>query len=430
MSTKPIPTDPDEDDLQSLAEDLLGVNLSSSRLDVEPFEVEEFDLEDFDEPDDEAPLEAAAPEESAREEIAAPVRSRVELPDDDDDDFGSSIFEDEDVPDFSPAPVSKEAPALPLAAIDFEIDDVDEVDEVELELDVAEIGDPDEEEPLEDTYWDALGGFDWNEESDTAVREKSPPPAPAPEPRAPQVRRPSTTPTESIGKTDQLLDDTDFGEGLEEADASTAAPNVREEDSPRRSRRRRGGRGRRRDSKPQEVSADSSEVLDADFEEAPQGDDELTVSGDDFGAGLDIEPGTSASTPGRSRSGRRRRRRSRDGKPGETTAAASQEKAPVAGDDVSHDLESSEPEALESDDGAVQPQKYRDVPTWEEAIGYLVRHSTKRSGSEGGSAESQRRGGRGKSGSRRGGGSGGDGGRRGGRRGGGSGGGGGGNGGS
>lgn len=255
--------------------------------------------------------------------------------------------------------------------------------------------------------------------------------------------------------SEELFADDDFGLGLvEESRAQIAASEVEGEEElldvrpeaaeagaesgePRKRRRRRGRRGRGRDrerteavpaSSGDDLSADDAEtprranrsddVLFGEDEEAaappsrsarrdrpessprpartpPPADVEEDVAGDDFG--VEIAPRRAASAAddevrdrGRSRRGGPRRERSRSDEDldADTPApVASRASAEVDDDDAADDSDSDE--SMES-----RKDKYRNVPSWEQAIAYLVQpkrraSSSGRSGSRGGSRGSR-----------------------------------------
>ncbi|MCA9077453.1 MAG: hypothetical protein KDA93_20670 [Planctomycetaceae bacterium] len=388
MSTNPIPSGPSDDELELLAEDLLGIDLSADQADLEPFEVEEFDLDD-DLFGEEVPI--AEEVTSVADEQHATSPARVDL-DSDDDDFGASLLDDDEDTVHSAI----------VATLDDEEDalfvDVDEIDEEsEGELDEED----EQEEASDDTYWDALEGWEWDDE---------PPKKSAPETRTSHASAERRTPSDettraSLNKTDELLEDDDFGAGLEgdtsivEAGASSdATPDDGDDESESRPRRRRR-RGRRRRPKKEattESVVDDSEADEFDEDEIESddleslGESDLAADDDDgFGAGLDVEASGGEKGPEkkrrRSRGGRRRRGRRSAGS--DSQEAASQEQ----GDDApALKSQSSVTDESDSDDNAGrstrEPNRYHNVPTWEEAISYLTRPS---GGRPSGSSESK-----------------------------------------
>ncbi|MGD9854340.1 MAG: hypothetical protein AB7U20_05250 [Planctomycetaceae bacterium] len=429
MSTKPLPPNPSDDDLESLAEDLLGIDLHSSLPEVEPFEVEEFDLEEGDDEIDAPAAELAeAPDTSSSlvSKESTSIRPRRTFIDDDDD-FGSALFDEEEEPGPRVVAVSPKAERRiepPKEDLEETLDDDElelaEADDDELELaeaddDEPELAEADDDEPElaemdeadaavpeEDTYWDALDGWDWEEETSTSSGEKAKPRSVSERPAAPRSENRVSEPQR---KTTELRADSDFGAGLDETAATRRVEEQEEAPSRRRSRRRRrrSGPGAGREAAAPDRAVDATPAADAKPERDDESgwEEEPEVSDDGFGAGLEVGEESREEPRKRGRS-RRRRRRPADRKASESVAAPDE---PVEPEEVeARETRPVDSDEADRDEGPDQERKYRNVPTWEEAIGYLVRPSGRRSGTEGGSSEGQRRGGRGRSGSRRGGG--------------------------
>lgn len=403
MPNEPIPNDPTDDELESLAQDLLGVSLNE-RQDLQPFDVGAFDL---DEVEPESPAEPAdASLSDDWDEGAVDVQPVG-------DDFGASLLDDEDPP---PASVAKRS-SEPITARDEadqgdELgDELGEADEDELAATTEEPTSPSE---ADDDYWDALDGFDWDEGSD-AQQPKS------------QLRKEyvETSDTfedlsiESAEKSDEFLDDAEFGAGLDEEDSAppavktAAGPDAESDrDAERKGRRRRGrrgrGRGRSQQTEEQGKSLDASVAGD---EGRPDDDDEVSLSAEDmneedvdgeaepgedgFGAGLEIGD-TDEDQPKkrrRRRGGRRRGRRKAGDDPSLSDSSAAES---TADDHLEPVAEQIDPPAKKSTE-----DKYRSVPTWEDAISYLVRAEPKKSANGEKSGSGSRRGSRRGSGRRR-----------------------------
>ncbi len=338
MNTKP---DPSDQDWESLAEDLLGVDLTRPPAIDEPFEVEDFDL--------------------------------VETSDDDPSDI------DDD------SPVTAEE-----MADDLE-DDADLATE-----DVEAEGASDE---ADDDYWDALDGWDWDEPSSDSAK----PPrsvfggvsAGKTEPAAPPKEAPRRP------KTEKLIANDDFGVGVVEVDVPSPAeePVDEKSETPRRGRRRGGRRRSRRkegSAQPDRVDrtpkADSGRDEAGDLEDddddgmaasdrpAAESADDSVDDSDGFGAGLELEVKPAEEKRPRSRRRGRRRRKSTESSTSESsqTKATPQSGPPEddAGESASAD-EDVDADAADDDDSTteegVSQKRYRSVPTWEQAISYLVK---------------------------------------------------------
>jgi hypothetical protein len=409
MNKQPIPSDPSDDELEILAHDLLGVDFSSDQQQVEPFEVEEFDLQV--EPDEGDSAETD-PHIAGHEPVAEFAESHSERwqpsPREAEDDFGSAILDPEEEPPVidildedeessavdEPAVEEQAVDALTAEDVDDDVEDVEEFDE-----------DLEEADASIDTYWDALDGWDWNEESES---KQKPAPRKSSSAQDKSAARASDQADESATKTTALRDDKDFGAGLEVGgtdaiEEEPAEEDVKERDAGRRSRRRRRRSAPHTESTAAHVPAGGREVEEPPVVDVEDGDD-------GFGAGLIAEDAEEELPRRRSRSGRRRRRR----KPTEAETQdvhAGTETERVPEKPPSRELEDSDEEESE-DEGAAHDRvrRYRNIPTWEQAISFLVRPPARKSGHESPTSEGRRQGGSGKPGSRKGSG------RRGGRR--------------
>jgi hypothetical protein len=444
MAREPIPNDPSGDELESLAEDLFGVSLNQDD-DIEPFDVGDFDLDDDDEPAEptateltaETPPDSPSPSPSTK----APVRDAA------DDDFGAMLLDDDEAPPPPPKVVAPPPPAprptraSAQAARPPEQASAEKLPEVSADENVIEpAADAGEDAASsdEDDYWDALEGFDWDADSDEAK------PSPVQSKKYVETTETFEDLIESADKTDEFLDDADFGMGLEdeeEAEAprreAPAAAEKTEDESEageeRKGRRRRGGRrrGRRGRSRErddqQDVTAEAGDPEEAssavtaeprkDSEKPRRRDEEkprrhepkrdvAMEEGDGFGAGIEVETaevdeaeeaeGVEAESTGeelprkrRRRGGRRRGqgKRIEERKPDRTDDGDETETSEAEQDEEASDAEGGE--------SVSRQDKYRSIPTWEEAISYLVRREQKKPTNGGKSASGSRRGRRG-----------------------------------
>lgn len=289
------------------------------------------------------------------------------------------------------------------------------------------------EESAPDSYWDALQDWDWDSDAESSPRAESPrargdrssarrgpredrrdrPASPSDRPAAtsdrPSPRVPETRPNESLRQ--DFIDDAEFGAGLvDDLPAAPRAPEKpresversvpvdrtspvkqsRDEEAPcgdeegrRRRRRRRRSRDRDRPdmehpSEPERTATDDDFATDTEVSESP-------------GAAAE-ESGESAETEARRR---RRRRRRRRGEPsahaGETADLA--EPSDLAEEDFASapygGLSGEDDESGERDEDSAP--SYRNVPTWEEAIGYLTRRQPGTALGQEGSSHSGRR---------------------------------------
>ncbi len=242
---------------------------------------------------------------------------------------------------------------------------------------ISEATDLPADSPLEteekDDYWDALQDLDWEDpEEKTPGKQKRSRSASSSRERTGRTSSRSTasrkteaeeTPKRSY-KTTEYLEDDEFGDGLlsEAALESTAEADASSEEeespatTPSASRR---GKGRRRGPSRKQASTDLEEL-----EELPA---DIESDEEEFGAGLLSEvPSTPARQPKRkSEPASRQRRRTRHAKT----------------DDESADTEEA---ATDQESVSSQPSRgsrYRNVPTWEEAISYLVKGKKAHSGS-------------------------------------------------
>lgn len=352
------------------------------------------------------------------------------------DDAQGSIDVDqllEDEPDEAPA-ADEEGGAedFDVALADFEqaersepsttTDDPEEVpSDFDTELDaepVAEGSDDAFGERADDGFWDALDSWDWGDEptekpaGEARGRGRSPrrersPEAPARE--LPQSE-PAATHPEFVSR-DAFLEDDDFSAGLTDEDFEfldeeerAAEPQVASDlgrggeppasaveslervgESSRRRRRRR--RRRPREERPAAVAADSDEGLESaeefgeiqrdEFESADEFEpaagtvaEQAGEEEDDFAAGL-IESSRPSAVSDEQRSGRGRRRSRRHGEPRERAPLGTVPPAPAAAD---LRVDEAEDEAVETESPTMSPAElYRNVPTWEEAISYLLK---------------------------------------------------------
>ncbi len=205
---------------------------------------------------------------------------------------------------------------------------------------------------------------------------------PAPQP----VSEPTSADEDEIGDFDMLdTIDAELVEDVAAAGAESAGESLDEEGRPRRRRRRRrGGRRNRRDRPQAEQSAS----------EEPNGegaaDDEPTDLDIEVGEQEPVEPADDGET--RERKGRRRRRRRGSGRSRERAAEGQSESADRPresadstdkddddddfGDDLATVTAGGDAEDAEdgSESGGAQGEKnsHRAIPSWEEALGYMI----------------------------------------------------------
>jgi hypothetical protein len=356
----------DGDSWESLASNLLGINLNKP-LDAEIVSAEELDA-----------LELDVDEEPAEPPVPPP----------------------------EPPPVLSEEPA----------DDVkpdDEIEAVEPAAD-SEAAEPDR---ANDPYWDPLAEWEWDDGPSTkrpparkpAAAQPSRPAANSERPAAAQaeqesiVKGPGADARRAADSFDTVSDyrdeyetgdDWEFGAGLLEgvAPPEPAKPKPAEEDAgfarptaaapePRRPQKRD------RDERPPKRDRDAERRPAETREPAPpqpavqRFTDDAPADDDAFGAGL-VESGASPEpsaagegTDEQRRPRRRGRRRGRaskgDASPESRTAFAEPDDEPrtnVPSDDSAADFDDDEEAA---DDGHAD-SPYRNIPSWEEAIGYLI----------------------------------------------------------
>jgi ribonuclease E len=408
---------------KSMMDRLMGSGSEKIQPVDEPLDLEGLDLDllkDEEAPahaKDEAPMRAKAEKQPALADITFDDEPETEEP--------SAGFVEED--DEEPEAVAEE----------------EQPEEEQEEL--AAEGEAGDEE--DDDYWDALEGLGWEEEDTpepaTAQRggrrggrsrpggrsADKPPREAADKPRREASDKPKPKPV----RVAEFLEDDEFGFGLtgEAAAEVKAEAAAEEEEDARRGRgRRRGGRrGRGRDRAREEASApaekqpatreelDVSEIVFGEEEEPaerktprperkpvasrpsrPKDEDveeeAVTEASDEdsegeFAAG--VEGGE-----GRRRAPRKSPSRGRRGRGGRKTAPEqTPERTPAAEVEEVEDEESAE-------DIAARAERYRNIPTWEEAISYLVspKRSASRSGDRGRSGSRGDSGGRGRGGSR------------------------------
>ena len=173
-------------------------------------------------------------------------------------------------------------------------------------------------------------------------------------------------PADAEGESDQTMAESDV-EAIEGDDESLRRP--------RRRRRRRGPRSETA------TPPDGNEGTTFDLSEALTGDTESpdfipSASGDDsavsdeFGEGVSTEESSTDSELSSERRGSRRRRRRRRPGEGPRTEDASGDTAETAADGESTSPREAADEA--EDDYVVKPITYSNIPSWEEAIKYLL----------------------------------------------------------
>lgn len=357
MSAGPLPNPPNER-LKSAAEELLGIDLSTPPIDPESIDLDDDDL--FAEPTagEEPPPESAA---AAREETALPVTADAGDLDDDEDEFGSDFGAGLDAGDESLLPIDTEAEA--------------EAEEETPESVPAT--------PKDDRYWDALEGWDWEEEGGESRRGRAREPRETKERKAepPERRRPerAVAPPRREREVPREIED-DFGSGLLEPEAPPPRERaVRPVIEPTRGE---VGEARPKREPPPRGERELPHETPPPRPVPPAGMEEE----DEFGAGLDVEPvekvppSAAAPEPSERESGRGRRRRGR-GRGREVSRAG--EPAPM-------ERATEEPELAEVPLSEAEAEfesvdmRFRDVPTWAEAVALLVKGRGRTSESGGG----------------------------------------------
>lgn len=455
----PLPN-PD-DKLEAIAEDLLGVDFPDDSLD-EPVDVEVagLSLEElgFGAPPEPEPQlsqpeksepekkgegrdadilslvarakqfeKTEAAEQSPAEAVPAtkPVRSLLE--EISGDEFGAGLLDDQAAQERSEQGDAAQAVDTGEECEEFEgededqfgadldDDEIDEIDEIDVD-EVEELDASEEEEPVaasaeeEDTYWDALEGWEWNDEGTESRRgPKSHEPGSQGRSQRPGRRRPErsggSTEKDSgrrgerpgakprrrheevsepapaarrrpATKPEEVTDE--FGAGLLEQDTRSAAeaPEPEEKGDGKKSRRRRRRRKGRPEGAPPPVAetlADTDEFGELDEDEALETSQAFEDEGDEFGAGLGLEAPAKRRPPRQDRAAKpkvepakpEQKRRPERTAPSETRRTPVRERQPAE--------ETSE---LDKD-------RYKGIPTWEEAINLLARKvPTTRSGGD------------------------------------------------
>jgi ribonuclease E len=372
MSSEPTRASGDEDSWETLAEDLFGISFSKADdaspiplpEDVEPAYTEEPCLQ---EPSQDSPAETA-------------------------DAFGE---------DTSSEPADKVSPETS-----------GECDAGEAEQDAVAA----EASSQKDAYWDVLNDWNWDED-----QRGRPPRSPEqqssgrggrqgsrrrrePDSRPRESARPEKPPTRAAEPANSYVDDSDFGEGLLDSgsaprrtgdesrergsearrDSAERESGDGDESHPRRRRRRRRRRGRpdRENAAPQGTEDESSVTDETPLEPADE----------------DVPDRSEERQPDERRRRHRRpdRRRSRepivaepaDEEPSdeeedlltdEEQDLLTDEEEPSA--DVSDEADEGEDDGDDAEGG--QKAVFRNVPTWEEAVSYLLRTREARSGEPG-----------------------------------------------
>lgn len=397
MNTSAFPDNPRRDELTAAAENLLGVDLSGHGPAMEPIELDDDDLPPAPTSDEPATAgispraQDAADTPSARDDAAGDIggeASRDTWPGGKDDFGGGLEFE-------RSAPGAGSAPAEPAKSAG-----------------------------RDDKYWDALEGWDWDDSAEGPARtepERGAAPAVSGRFADDEDDREERLPTAQ--QVEEFIEDDEFGAGLIEGDSRGAAPRAavpgpveppprREERSraererdrergrePDRGRGRRDeerGRGRsgqeqrdRREERHAQPPRPADPVPDDEFgaeveDESPadvvaeetQGDE-----GGDFGAGLELEaPRRAPRDQERGRRGGRGRssyEREREPEPEAPADAPAARDADLADEGERAEQSDADDELAGTDESG---PRYRNVPTWEEAISYLVKPTRREGG--------------------------------------------------
>ena len=340
-----------DDDVESLAHDLLGVDLNASDDVDDPLEVDGLGLDD---------LGFGLPEPPAAEIVA-------EDPVDDVTDSvqGAAVPEiaqEDDDPVAWLVSASKNPPQAGSAAVD-DLDDEDDgfgagiPDFDDEESDVAEVKESPPSDPARDAYWDALDDLDFGTSPE--------------KPSEPADSATRSHPSNRRGKT------------------RTTTPSRDDSDSDRDEKRKKKRRPPKRNKSP---AADASSVGDADdgfgtgiLEDSgslPKSIDDVyddgefavddvvsddedqfgsdLASDDDFGAGLEVEP----QPPGRPKRRRAPKRKRVDRTTEKAATPTSKTAQPRKERPADHESEPKKAPTKKKD-------RYANIPTWEEAISYL-----------------------------------------------------------
>jgi len=349
----------EEDSWETLAENLFGIDFAKSPDAEDAIAADEL-LEDLIE---EPPVTVESPAEQ--------IAPAEELP---------TGF---DEPELEPEPVSSE-----LAGVEDAVDDGDADEAVETDSEPSE-SEPEVVAEEEDPYWDALKDWQWDD-TDAESPESSAPRRPAGRRSPRRESRPPAAvskpePEQVSDYRDEFNGDSDFGAGLLEAEPSSgaAAPtqasptDSQEPSEPTRKRRRRR---RRRGDKTESTSAESAATA-ADEETQPvQAEADSAATQDKEAVTQQDQESSPERKPRRRRS---RRRRAPDAAESaaptvEATAAAAESTAPAESAAAEPDADFDEPEVEWEGDGGESeshPQdaaRHRNLPTWEEAISYLL----------------------------------------------------------
>lgn len=405
-----LPRNPNDDDLESVAESLLGIDFSGAAAIPDSIELDDDDL--FAEEPEETPVTESGVSESQppiAEPETAPVGWSAPDEEDDDSDFGFGLDIEDELEDvsFADEPVRPAEAAREERYVEPEPEPVSESEGAP----VMRGSQP------QDDFWDALEGWDWGDEekgskssAGARSRDRDEEESPAPRPReAERAVRPAPRREEAV--------DDDFGAGLlEDRDASRSSrerePDERVRDE--RPRRETGREGRPRESRPESAERRGGRERprrgDRPAREerpapAPRPEPEAVAFDDEdaggFGEGLDLETPASTERASREREEgqgeeRRGRRRGRGRGRGRDRDRESRTPEPAADlpprtDDL--DFDSQEPFAAEEEQAASEPDtqetRFQDVPTWEEAISYLVRPRAKSASSTGSASQSE-----------------------------------------
>lgn len=433
---KPFPRPDKENDFESLAHDLLGVDLNASDDEDDPLEVEGLGLDDLgfgtpappetpresqpsaDEPAPDAEVTPPQAKDDSLDWLVATSKkstatASVNPPPDEDDDFGFGLGDDELLPLTTPpaAGARKDdevrTPKESAKAIEDDISEEETVeDATESKLDAARSD--------ADDYWDALEDWaDWEGGADDAQARRT-------DRSGRPSRRDRGKPAPGTQKPRSPRAESDSRDERPERRKRNESRNRGREEPAADSERKRGRPSTAAREKPQPIledlddefgegiwgEVDSPEIPDDDWSnvdedasedvipqdsidddddddddvfgaEEPDDDDELLAEAgdeeDDFGAGLDVEP----PEPKRRRPPSRQRAResSPEGKrePERKARPRRRTEKPTT--------KTSSAEAGTDETVAARKSKYDNIPTWEEAIALLSLKQPSGSGS-------------------------------------------------
>jgi len=380
----------DGEDVESLAHDLLGVDLNATDDDDEPLEVDGLGLDDL----------GFGPEE-ASEIVDDEPESVVEETDSEDEDdpiawlvsaskkprlpleqavvntgFGEGLYDEDD---FGPE-IDEEDPS---EVAEFDEEEPEEVVAGEANFDSENESDEDddsEEMSERDAYWDAL--------DDNAPKRKKP--KAAPKRRRPKTKRvkeePAEAETEEVVKAEEKTEKPKKKRRPKKRKPKPAAPVIEQDDDDDGfgSGLFDGGSSSVDDSAEEEFY-EEEEVIEEEFEVeevATRDDDEFGF--DDFGAGLELEDEPKSRPKTQKRRPPQRKKVKREAPPEKRSRSKQSSETPARSPKKKSQPKKKPEEAKD---------RYADIPTWDEAISFLdTKKQKSSSGKRSGGGGGQRRG--------------------------------------